>query len=71
MAIDHRGRIWFVETGRLPNRMVGFNPASRSFFGITAIPGNQGSVRHMSFHEPERSIWFGTDTGSIGRARVE
>ncbi len=71
MAIDHRDRIWFVETGSNPNRMVGFNPATKAFFGITAIPSGGGTVRHMSFHEPSRSIWFGTDAGTIGRARVE
>ncbi len=71
MAIDYRDRLWFVETGSNPNRMVGFNPATKAFFGITAIPSGGGTVRHMSFHAPSRSIWFGTDAGTIGRAVVE
>lgn len=70
MAIDDQDRLWFVETGRLPNRLVGFDPASESFFSITAIPSGGGTVRHMYFHEPTRTIWFGTDANTIGRAQV-
>jgi virginiamycin B lyase len=70
MAVDHRDRLWFVET-RNPNRLVGFNPATEEFFGITEIPSGGGTVRHMFFHEPLREIWFGTDANTIGRARLE
>jgi virginiamycin B lyase len=67
MAVDGRDRLWFVETGRLPNRLVGFDPGTSSFFSITEIPSGGGSVRHM-FHDPStRSIWFGTDAGTMGR----
>jgi len=71
MAVDHRDRIWFVETGISPNRFVGFNPATREFFGITPIPSGGGAVRHMYFHEPSRAIWFGTDTNTVGRSLVD
>jgi virginiamycin B lyase len=71
MAVDHRDRIWFVETGPNPNRFVGFNPATEQFFSRVEIPSNGDAVRHMYFHAPTREIWFGTDAGTIGRARVE
>ena len=71
MAVDDRDRIWFVETGSSPNRFVGFNPRTSQFFGATPIPSRGGTVRHMYFHAPERTIWFGTDANTIGKAIVE
>lgn len=67
MAIDAQDRIWAVETGVQPNRFVGFDPKTETFFGTTAIPSGGGTVRHMVFHEPTNTIWFGADTGTIGR----
>jgi len=70
MAADDRDRIWFVETGPDPNRLVGFDPRTGTFFSITEIPSRGGAVRHMFFHRPTRTLWFGTDTNTIGRARL-
>ncbi len=70
MAVDDRGRFWLVETGPQPNKFVGFDPQSRSFFSVSTIPSGGSSVRHMIFHPKTREIWFGTDANTIGRARV-
>ncbi len=70
MAIDDRDRVWFVESGVNPNRMIGFDPAMERFFSSTPIESGGGTVRHMVFHQPTGEIWFGTDTNTIGRARV-
>lgn len=70
MAVDDRNRIWYVETGVRPNRLVGFDPASKQVVANVEIPSGGGAVRHMVFHAPTRSIWFGTDTNTIGRARL-
>ena len=70
MAIDDKDRIWFVETGKQPNRLVGFDPKSKSFFGHTDIESGGGTVRHMVFDRKTGVIWFGTDNGTIGRAQV-
>lgn len=70
MAVDHRARIWFVETGPQPNRLVGFDPKTSRFFSITSIPSGAQTVRHMIFDPKAREIWFGTDAGTIGRARI-
>ncbi|HLU48468.1 MAG TPA: lyase, partial [Planctomycetota bacterium] len=70
MAVDHRDRIWLVETGSF-NRFVGFQPATEEFFSNVPIPSGGGVVRHMQFDLATRSVWFGTDAGTIGRARVE
>ena len=70
MAIDDRDRIWLVETGPSPNRLIGFQPRTETFFGTTPIPSGGGTVRHMIFHAPTRTLWFGTDTNTLARARV-
>lgn len=70
MAVDELDRIWFVETGLDPNRFVGFEPDTETFTDPVAIPSGGGTVRHMMFHEPTGTIWFGTDANTIGRARL-
>jgi len=70
MAVDARDRLWFVETGPSPNTFVGFAPDTATFFSITPIPSGGRSVRHMAFHAPTGTVWFGTDANTIGRARV-
>ena len=71
MALDGDGRIWIAETGVRPNRLVGFDPEAEAFFGITEVPSGAGAVRHMVFDPATNSLWFGTDTNNIGRARIE
>lgn len=70
MTADDRGRLWLVETGPQPNRLVGFDPQSRRFLSPTPIPSGGSTVRHMVFDARSRSIWFGTDKGTIGQARL-
>jgi virginiamycin B lyase len=71
MASDDRDRIWLVETGVQPNRLVGFDPKSEGWFSVTPIAeSGGGTVRHMIFHAPTRTLWFGTDANTIGRAVV-
>jgi virginiamycin B lyase len=71
MTSDDKDRIWLVETGVQPNRLVGFDPRNSSWFSITPISkSGGGTVRHMVFHRPSRTIWFGTDANTIGRANV-
>jgi virginiamycin B lyase len=70
MAVDDRDRLWFVETGTDPNRFVGFDPGTDEFFSSTAIPSGAGSVRHMVFYAATRTVWFGTDANTIGRAKL-
>lgn len=70
MATDDRDRLWFVETGRQPNRFVGFDPATQRFFGITPVASGGGTIRHMSWDAKRRTLWFGTDVNTIGRADV-
>jgi virginiamycin B lyase len=71
MASDDRDRVWLVETGVQPNRLVGFDSKSERWVSITPISESGGlTVRHMIFHTPTRTLWFGTDANTIGRARV-
>jgi len=71
MTSDDHDRIWLVETGVQPNRLVGFDPKSQEWFSVTPVSkSGGGTIRHMIFHKPTRTIWFGTDANTIGRAAV-
>ncbi len=71
MAVDDRDRTWIVETGPSPNTLIGFDPTSEGFFSATPIPSGAGSVRHMVYDRESGSLWFGTDAGTLGRARID
>ena len=70
MTSDDANRIWFVETGTQPNKLVGFDPKTEQFFSQTAIPSGGGVVRYMIFDPKARVIWFGSDNNTIGRVTV-
>lgn len=70
MALDDKNRVWLVETGPQPNNFVGFDTATKTFIATSPIASGGGAVRHMYFHPATREIWFGTDSGTIGRARL-
>jgi len=71
MALDDRNRVWLVETGVQPNRLVGFDIKTESWFSVTPIAESGAkTVRHMVFHAPSRTLWFGTDANTIARAKV-
>ena len=71
MASDSSGKLWIVASGVQPNVFVGFDPETNEFFGATEIGSGGGTVRHMHYHEPSGTVWFGTDANTIGRAIVE
>jgi virginiamycin B lyase len=68
MAVDHRGWVWFVESGVQPNRLVAFDPFDGRYAHVEVIDSR--TVRHMVFHAPTRSLWFGTDNDKIVRATL-
>ena len=70
MAADEHDRIWVVETGTVPNRLIGFHTRVKRVISITPIASGGGSVRNMVYYQPTQTLWFGTDTNTIGRARV-
>ncbi len=70
LAIDDKDNLWFVETGLMPNRLVGFSISTKSFFSATDIPSGGGSVRHMVFHKASGELWFGEDSNYIARVQI-
>ncbi len=70
MAVDDKDRLWFVETGIEPNRMVGFDSKAEKFISKTPIPSGGGTIRHMMFDPKQRAVWFGADTNTVGRILV-
>jgi virginiamycin B lyase len=71
MATDAKGRPWMFETGPRPNVLLRFDPASESFVDSTPVPGGADTVRHMEFDAKRNSLWFGTDRGTLGQARLD
>jgi virginiamycin B lyase len=69
LVADDQNNLWFLEFGSKPARFVGFNTRTKNFMGITDIPSG-GGVRHMHFHAPTRTVWFGTDSNTIGKIEV-
>ncbi|MEX1212161.1 MAG: hypothetical protein WEA36_04890 [Balneolaceae bacterium] len=67
---DHRDRVWFSASGLSPNKLIAFDTQSEEFVASVEVPSAEGSIRHMDFDEETRSLWFGTDTGHIGRLIV-
>jgi virginiamycin B lyase len=71
MAVDERDRLWLVETGVQPNRLVGFDTKTEKWISETPIEKSGArTVRHMIYHQPTKTLWFGTDANTIGRATV-
>lgn len=67
-ALDKQDRLWFVETGVSPNTFVGFDTRARKILESVPVPSGAGTVRHMYYHEPTHTVWFGTDANTIGKA---
>ncbi len=70
MTVDDQDRVWFVETGSFPNRLIAFNTQTEEFMNMTKIPSGGGTVRHMVYDQPTQTIWFGTDTNTIARVTL-
>ena len=74
MAVDSEDRIWFVHRDGAPGQFTGFDAKTNSFIGTTQIPSfadaRGGTVRHMDYDPATGAIWFGADTGTIGRAVI-
>ena len=70
LTADRLDRLWLVETGREPNRLVGFDAASGQFFSLTEIPSGGERVHSLHYFEPAGELWFGTSTNYVGRAGI-
>lgn len=66
-ALDTEGRIWISDTGAIPNHLYGFDTRTHTFVNITKVPFG-GHIRHTYVTKDTGHIWFGTDTGFIGKA---
>lgn len=70
MAVNREDHVWLVETGVQPNRFVGFDTATTQFISAVPLKSGGGTVRHMVHDASRNVIWFGTDTNTLGRARL-
>jgi virginiamycin B lyase len=72
MTSDDQGKIWLAETGVRPNRLVAFDPGAGRFTDTVATEGGEepNTIRHMVFHKPTKTIWYGTDRNTVGRVKL-
>ncbi len=68
MAIDADDRVWFVETGSVPNQLVGFDTNAESFISVSPVGDRRGAIRHMYYDTDSNSLWFGADWDTVGQA---
>lgn len=73
-AQDDQDRIWIVETGVHPNKLVAFDTKSKQWVANITIPSltaqGRNTIRHMTFNRATRELWFGTDAGTIGKINI-
>lgn len=67
MTRDAENRIWLSECARGATFLTMFDPATKQFTHRTPV---SSCIRHMVYHAPTRTIWFGTDANNIGRLVV-
>jgi virginiamycin B lyase len=74
MAVDDRDRVWLSITNDVPGRLVAFDTKKFEISHVAVLKSQQqngkNTIRHMVFHKPTRTIWYGTDAGTIGRLQV-
>jgi virginiamycin B lyase len=71
MTVDDADRVWYVETGVQPNRMVGFDTKQKKVVYNSAVPGSSpNAVRHMVFDPKTRQIIYAADNNFLGFVKV-
>ncbi len=70
MALDANDRVWAVETGVQPNRLVGFDPKTATFFSGTPVPSGGGSIGNLRYDKTTGRMWFATEKNTLGFAKV-
>jgi virginiamycin B lyase len=68
--MDSKGRPWFFETHPQPNLLQGLDPQRGTFLPATPVPSGGRTVRHMVFDRETNSLWFGTDSNTLGKANL-
>ncbi|ODR97227.1 hypothetical protein AUC70_13310 [Methyloceanibacter stevinii] len=69
-ALDSAGRVWVAETGPQPNQIVAFDTGAEEIVSVTPVPSGGGTVRHMMYDPKTDVIWFGADSGTIGKVQA-
>jgi virginiamycin B lyase len=69
MVSDDFDRVWVAQTSR-PNTFVAFDPQTLTFSRATEVPSGGGTVRHMIYDAATKTIWFGADANTVGKAVV-
>jgi virginiamycin B lyase len=71
MTMDEKDRLWYAENvPNKPSRIVGYDTRSRTFVPGIEVPSGGLTVRHVMYHQPTKSLWFGTDANTLARVTL-
>lgn len=71
LTVDDKDRLWYAETAaNKPNQIIGYDTRSRTFVPGIEVPSGGGTVRHVIYHRPTKSLWFGTDVNTLAQVRL-
>jgi virginiamycin B lyase len=71
LTVDDKDRLWYSEnTPNQPNKIIGYDPRSRTFVPGIVVPSGGQTVRHVIYHKPTKSLWFGTDANTLARVSL-
>jgi len=71
---DSNDIVWAAVHDSTTNYFVGFDPRVEDFVSVSPVPSEpkgQGHIRHGHYHEDTGSIWYGSDSGTIGQVVVD
>ncbi len=64
------GFVWYSETGMKPNRLVRFDPETKSF-STNPVPSGGGVIRNMAATKDEKIYLACSGVNKIGIAETE
>ena len=71
LTVDDRDRLWYAENlPNKPSRIIGYDTRSRRFAPAIDVPSGGLTVRHVIYHRPTKSLWFGTDANTLARVTL-
>jgi virginiamycin B lyase len=71
LTVDDKDRLWYSEnTPNQPNKIIGYDPRTGTFVPGVVVPSGGQTVRHVIYHKPTKTLWFGTDANTLARVTL-
>lgn len=70
LAVDDQSRVWIIEAGVSPNKLINFDTKTEKFISTTSLPAAGGAVQDMQYNRASGELWFSTDKNAVGVAKI-